>query len=708
MEKLLVKLYALVLVIIFAMLSFGFGFSNVEREIFMDLNHNVQSIARTENLFDSTMERYRTASNTAKYVYCDYFAGVWYDVSGNFNVAVTSASRMKDRNSGAIYHIHQFSYNHLKEVHDVMSNLMPSYSVFRVATKLRYNQLVVGLSDESYIENIISYLKRQSLWKEALIEFSVGENISRIIDTEYENSYEEFGFEPMIFPTRAIHAGGFIRTKAPIWSTINRGTISAKATCNRTGRRGVLTNEHVVPRGVGASNGADIGASVRAHFGGLADASFIPFSVEGQWQFTSSAIHGNTVIPRTYMADGRNRIVEGLPVEQFGQTTGRTRGILLSYRASFIDPDTGIRFQEQIWHSANSAPGDSGGPLFTVDSYGRHIMLGIHSHEEHASHIFNVMEVLDVTIASAGIIHKNIERIGSWDQPNFASNSNTHGVVSASGQHQNEAPWRAFNGTTNGGSGGNGDNWSVRATNGWLQLRLHSYVMVHQIEFFNGVSGASNRTRDARFTGRGGVPLGQSFTAPNRDFARVVVEINNVITNVIQLNISSSYGNYVNASMIIIHASIIDQPNFESWEQPRWSSNTLTGHGTVSASGTYRNETPWRAFNGTMTGGSAGSGDNWSVNARTGWLELRLDYPIFIISIELWGNTSGGANRTRGANFTGAGGIALGSSFELANQNQAYQHVHVGGVWTNIIRLNITSSYGNWVGASKIAIQALV
>jgi len=296
---------------------------------------------------------------------------------------------------------------------------------------------------------------------------------------------------------------------------------------------------------------------------------------------------------------------------------------------------------------------------------------------------------------------------GDWHQPAWTSNSNIHGVVSASGQHQNEAPWRAFNGTMNGGSGGNGDNWSVRATNGWLQIRFFSYVMVHRIEFFNGVSGASNRTRNAHFTGRGGMALGHSFTAPNRDFGHVVIEVNDVITNVIQLNISSSYGNYVNAAKIVIHASTVSQPGTKTWIQPRWTSNTLAGHGTVSASGTYRNESPWRAFNGTMNGGSGGNGDNWSVNARTGWLELRLDYPIFIWTIEIWGNTSGGSNRTRSAYFTGAGGICLGPGFELANQNQAHKHIIVRE-WTNIIRLNIISSYGTFVGASRILIHAMV
>ncbi|MCL2586971.1 MAG: zinc dependent phospholipase C family protein [Firmicutes bacterium] len=144
-----------------------------------------------------------------------------------------------------------------------------------------------------------------------------------------------------------------------------------------------------------------------------------------------------------------------------------------------------------------------------------------------------------------------------------------------------------------------------------------------------------------------------------------------------------------------------------TWQQPRWNGSTLEGHGSVSASGTYRSEHPWRAFNGTMSGGSGGNGDNWSVNAQAGHLELQLEYYIIVHSIELWGNTSAGNNRTRHAHFTaGFNVIPLGARFELANQNQAYKFIHVGGIRTNVIRLNITSSYGNWVGASMIRIHA--
>ncbi|MCL2587335.1 MAG: hypothetical protein FWE31_03810, partial [Firmicutes bacterium] len=187
-----------------------------------------------------------------------------------------------------------------------------------------------------------------------------------------------------------------------------------------------------------------------------------------------------------------------------------------------------------------------------------------------------------------------------------------------------------------------------------------------------------------------------------QSLARTVIPVPRVRTRIVRLNITSSWGNYIGANEIVIHATT------DRWTQPTFTSPTNT-HGTVSASGTYRNEHPWRAFNGTMSGGSGGNGDNWSVNQRTGYLELQLNYYITIHSIELWGNTSAGNNRTREGHFTaGLNGVLLGEPFELANHNQAYHHVHVGGIRTNVIRLNITSSFGNWVGVSLIRIHALV
>ncbi|MCL2587479.1 MAG: S8 family serine peptidase [Firmicutes bacterium] len=225
---------------------------------------------------------------------------------------------------------------------------------------------------------------------------------------------------------------------------------------------------------------------------------------------------------------------------------------------------------------------------------------------------------------------------------------------------------------------------------------------------------------DIRTTRSGGGVIretGTSFAAPFvAGVAAIMLSLNiditpsekrNIILSSVDRNTSleniSVSGGRLNAYLATRRARGGTNP----WPQPRWAGPTLSGHGTISASGTYRNEVPWRAFNGTMYGGSGGNGDNWSVNARTGYLELRLDYFITIHSIEVWGNTSAGNNRTREANFTaGINGVPLGLSFELANQNHAHHSAYVGGVRTNVVRLNIISSYGNWVGVSRIRIHA--
>jgi hypothetical protein len=85
-------------------------------------------------------------------------------------------------------------------------------------------------------------------------------------------------------------------------------------------------------------------------------------------------------------------------------------------------------------------------------------------------------------------------------------------------------------------------------------LELNYDIRIIRIEFYNRVSAASHRTRNAFFTGANGVPLGAPFTALNSDLGRSIIEVNHVITNVIQLNITSSFGNVVGANEIIIHA----------------------------------------------------------------------------------------------------------------------------------------------------------
>jgi hypothetical protein len=328
--------------------------------------------------------------------------------------------------------------------------------------------------------------------------------------------------------------------------------------------------------------------------------------------------------------------------------------------------------------------------------------------------VLNISSSYGTWVGCAGIVIHAMECVqpnpmgNVWRQPLWSdSNTNAYGSVSASATNQNEYPWKAFNGTMLGGANGNCDNWSAQATSGFLSLRLNSFIIVNSIEFYNGYSDYSNRTASGYFTGRNGVALGNAFVAPNCNYGFAEITVGGVLTNVIQLNITSSYGSYIDVSKIKINAMVpAQQPSLQTWNQPIWSGSNSNGHGSIYVSGAYPTDHPWRAFDGNMIGKQNGYDDNWSVESKTGWIQLTLNYPICVQSIEFNNNISAYSNRTKDAYFTADQGSWLGSSFRATNSNYSYNYIPVGGVWTSVIRLNITSSYGSWVGAGQIRINA--
>ncbi|MCL2587049.1 MAG: hypothetical protein FWE31_02300 [Firmicutes bacterium] len=963
--KFLKYVFAVTLLVAFMLITVGF--SPVNRE--GSHNHASKEIGEYD-LLSEVMSRYMVAESG----YNDHFAGVWYDVNGTLNIAVTNNTSRESRNSEVIYHAHQFSFNFLSDIHNIVMDLMYVYSISATSIAPQYNFVEIYVEESIDIRNVTRHLSALGLFQQDAIRFVIEENAAVLAST----------------PIRGGHQ-------------ISGGTMGAKAICMETGRRGIITNSHVAPHGWMMRHEPTqimIGRSAQYQMERGVDAAFVPFEDADIWEFDSSASFwaGNrsnvTVVPRTYQIRNRNDIVVGLPVVKFGDRTGRTEGTI--ERIRYARNVEGIRFTDQIRHSARMYFGDSGSPLFTIRG-GRYYLAGLNFGfyrtragnwvRSYANKITNVTSALGVKIMTESMLPDQ------WFQPRWTADSNIHGAITASGYNSSDTPpFNAFDRDSS-------TQWTKRASSGWLQLTLTEEVIVYRIEFYNRYSGTGTRTRDAYFTGANGVPLGNPFRAESTHHFPSVIEVNNVRTNVIRLNITSSsgyflIGNFIGSRGIVIHARTITPittaheldtlvrgnpyghfrlantidlrdlggnwapiPMFRgtldggwhhirgltivnpiiphnnarfglfernygtirnfrmtavdiridnrseshwanvgsvaglnggsgrienvfvtgvlhsyrrnsslggvvgdnhgtmignrfihyvsraaiygngdmggiagrsfnggvihhsrvyraginhahatsnravgglvgysratclvgnfldhltvaytgvttscnkapmmgmkvgffngqlinmatsdhnpstvhlnpgtlhgqqlrnfgttsywqwagtwagrtvgNWNQPVWSSPTLAGHGMVTASGTYRNEHPWRAFNGTMNGGSGGNGDNWSVNAQTGYLELRLNYFIIIHSIELWGNTSGGNNRTRGAHFTtGLNGAPLGTPFELANQNHAHRFVQVGEVRTNVIRLNITSSYGHWVGASLIRIHA--
>jgi hypothetical protein len=141
-------------------------------------------------------------------------------------------------------------------------------------------------------------------------------------------------------------------------------------------------------------------------------------------------------------------------------------------------------------------------------------------------------------------------------------------------------------------------------------------------------------------------------------------------------------------------------PEIGPWAQPVWTSAT-NAHGTISASGTYGLDYPWKAYNGIVN-----DGNEWAIQKTYGNLTLALNYPIYVEKIEIYNIHSFLWHHTKYAYFINEKREPLGAPFVMANANGSYASIDVGGVWVTAINLFIDSSYGAYVGASEIIITA--
>jgi len=193
------------------------------------------------------------------------------------------------------------------------------------------------------------------------------------------------------------------------------GTITAKAVCNDTGKKGILTNSHVVAIGDPAqipdffnipmyhfqSNNTKIGTALegKAYYDweNSLDIVFIPFDNPDKWEFSSSAayfphiywygeVHDRppyTVIPKTYQIGTKQEIIdifnsaqendEFIRVAKFGQRTGRTDGHIYQVNAT-VEYNNRILYNVIILDIIG-LPGDSGSPVFLIDNFGRYILI---------------------------------------------------------------------------------------------------------------------------------------------------------------------------------------------------------------------------------------------------------------------------------------------------------------------------------------------
>ncbi|MCL2850974.1 MAG: S8 family serine peptidase [Firmicutes bacterium] len=297
--------------------------------------------------------------------------------------------------------------------------------------------------------------------------------------------------------------------------------------------------------------------------------------------------------------------------------------------------------------------------------------------------------------------------------PHFTSNYSEHGTITASGYYEGgREPFGAFDGwvgTVAAGTsaGFNASQWTKLDTSGWIELRLNYAVYIHQIQFIN--RSGSGRTRDAYFTGANGVPLGGMFRGNNLNRSSTFINVPNVRTHIIRLNVLNSWGDAIGANEIRIFTN---DPSVQRWVQPTWTSAT-NEHGTITGAANTAGRHPFGAFDGWV--GDVGPGNaagfaavQWTRNSRTGWLQLELNYYITVHRIVFYNRFSSGSHRTRDAYFSGSNGIRLGTAFVGVNASAGRSVITVDGVRTRIIRLNITSSWGTHVGANQIIIHATV
>lgn len=333
-------------------------------------------------------------------LYHGQFAGVWYDDDGKLNIGVTNDKRIEERNPDVTYVMRDFSWNVLRDIRDAASALISQYSVIGVGLTPQYNQVRVTVESKNYVTEILEQLR----WLTPNIEYAIGFEIGEI---------------PTLASSRnPIHGGRNI-----IRENGNGGTITAKAICNETNRRGIITNAHVARRGIRVFNNSGfrryIGTPAQWYFNDTVDATFIPFDDESQWEFTSSAAHmyreDEIVIPVTYQAPDRQWIEDaaetaGMQVAKFGSATHRTTGVIEAIGVGMLTrhPEDGSlhTFHDQIRHTAFAYEGDSGSPLFAIHG-GQYVMIGAVisgtnsvTSVSYANKLTNVTETLNVTIVA--------------------------------------------------------------------------------------------------------------------------------------------------------------------------------------------------------------------------------------------------------------------------------------------------------------------
>ena len=251
------------------------------------------------------------------------------------------------------------------------------------------NNIVITVKENAYIDIINEILINNiDYFDSSMLEFKVDDTLSSL--------------------TNSIKAGNKIQYKEGWWifATTSYGTVGFNAV-DSNGNRGVVTNYHVAPEDKKMTNEDEelLGYASICVLNSTVDASFVPFSTQGDWESTNYVECSDPSFKITRTADP----VEGARVWKVGATTGSTYGNITSIYGSATcnyGDLGGVRtITDVIVSDCECEGGDSGGPVITWTNrlsnqgiYG--ITFAKHNTETltYACKIDNVLESLGVTI----------------------------------------------------------------------------------------------------------------------------------------------------------------------------------------------------------------------------------------------------------------------------------------------------------------------
>lgn len=354
--------------------------------------------SRSIAVYDEAISQYRSISSRGReevVTYSDDFAGVFIDDKGFLNIALVQLGQNELTFNGQVLNqLHQFSYNYLQEIKEAVVDVMTTFGIHMVGVDEKANRVSVYISEASKIENISNFIMEQTWFDDTAINY--------IVESAAVQHNPSYGGE-------SISAAGF------------SGTICVAAIDNTTGRLGILTNEHVVPTGTASNyrghwNGSTfsanvaLGTALSGQHEGTIDASFIPYTNQGNWEISPYGRHDTTTYTNIRLGNN-DQIVQGRAVRKIGQTSGITNGTItnanMTITLNYGTPENpNIQAITNVFRYSNeSLGGDSGGPVYFNDGTDLHLIgMNFAGPSNPATSTFgiacriqNVMNILEVT-----------------------------------------------------------------------------------------------------------------------------------------------------------------------------------------------------------------------------------------------------------------------------------------------------------------------